>query len=175
VDARLEQSNERQLSAATLIGLGTVLVGLGAALTFLLRLAQKGGGEPEPALQCRVTRTIIRLKANGNVEAVNSTTPGQYRPTEVHLPRDPNDLRRFGIQWLVNNARSTSGRWVHIRGVDALFEPGQPLGAYIRPGRVEWFASCFRRDVPAGHHEYDIWVDNRLRLDPEIVIIRDLI
>jgi hypothetical protein len=159
--------------------MAALLLGTAAAMALVLwwrrREEDGGAGTPPPgesicwvdvAKDARVT-----LDAHGNVRGFERTVP-------VRIP--PGDTRRYGIKWIVNNRHGAVARDVHMgnmrRGSKAgrqedIFESGSDR-AVIAAGREQHFFSCILSDAAEGHYFYDILIDGKIKIDPEIAIIR---
>jgi hypothetical protein len=172
VDERLEKSVEGAPTGAT-TAVGAVLLGAGAALGYLLWLVRKASRpRPRRAQICYVDvhrSARLALDKDGNV--VNY---------ERRIPIYIRDERRYGIKWIVNNPNRREWRHVHLANMRRdtkkglkkdIFETGSDR-AWIAPDSEQYFYSCILHDAEAGSYAYDIVVDDRVRVDPEIAIIR---
>jgi hypothetical protein len=149
---------------------GAVLIGGGVALAILLWRLLKG----------RVPRRLgrqkiwpVRIVLGGNGKVINY-------PRVINIHIRPGDERQHVIRWIVGNELGPVLRKVKFgnvrvgsksgRGID-LFEPGTDEGAI--PGWKEnSIYSPLLPDVADGSYFYDILVDGKIAIDPEIAIRR---
>lgn len=178
MDDRFDMGTAGGRSGATLAGVAVILVGFGAALVYLLapgakpRRPPRGGGPRTP------TATIVIAR--------DGTVTIDPRRLEVEIdPSDPH--RRYRVRWIVENRtdKDTVAAFENFERDDDHVSPLDPTpSGRIRPVParqsvpiVAWIAEGAVRDLIQSSdtehaYEYDVWVDRRRRIDPEIAIIK---
>jgi hypothetical protein len=172
VDERLEAAGEE--TSARRVGAAAVLLGAGAALAYLLWLL----GKPAKRRARRAEICWIDVDVPARIKLDND---GNVRE---HQPKIRVDIRhknlRYGIKWIIHNRDSFSDRGVRLARMrrnskqgprHEIFEPGTD-GAVIARRSEQFFYSCIQREVEEGSYWYDIEIDDEVKVDPEIAIIR---